>query len=74
MRGYFNVQADGQGISGDDVNRRLREARLGHAEPSQDWIDDCKRVIRCIYPGQTITALHLHDHYYHAPGNWAVAA
>lgn len=54
---YFNAKADRAGISGDDVNRRLRERRLGFAEPSSDW-DQAGVVVHCIYPGQIPTKSH----------------
>ena len=68
MSDYFDVKAEGAGISGDDVNRRLREARLGHAAPSNDWVN-CKRIIRCIWPGQIASVIHLLDHYHNPPGD-----
>ena len=53
--GYFhNTLASEAGISGDDLNRRHRERRLGYAAPSADWAR-AKNEIRCIHPGQTIT-------------------
>ena len=66
MRGYFTATV-ADGISGDDVNRRRREASLGFAAPSKDWAY-CKKEIRCLWDGQTITkmksltgeGLHLH--------------
>lgn len=54
---YFNAKADRAGVSGDDVNRRLRERRLGFAEPSSDW-DQAGTVVHCIYPGQIPTKSH----------------
>ena len=48
---YFNAKADGAGISGDDVNRRLREKRLGFKAPSDDWAQ-AHLIVRAIYPGQ----------------------
>ena len=54
---YFNAKADGAGVSGDDVNRRLRERRLGFAEPSSDW-DQAGVIVHCIYPGQMPTKSH----------------
>jgi hypothetical protein len=54
MSDYFAAKAEGAGVSGDDVNRRLREARLGHAAPSDDWVE-CKRIVRCLWPDQTAT-------------------
>jgi len=55
MSKYFDLTlADEPGISGDDLNRRYREASLGYAEPSPCWSDSDKEI-RCIYPGQTIT-------------------
>jgi hypothetical protein len=66
MSDYFEVGADAAGISGDDVNRRLREARLGHAAPSDDWAT-CKRIIRCIWPDQVATDFHRDGFYHFAP-------
>ena len=51
---YFKKTATDNSISGDDVNRRRREARLGHAAPSKDW-EQCHVVIHCIYKGQVPT-------------------
>lgn len=65
---YFGLTlADEPGISGDDLNRRHRESRLGFTEPSADWAN-AGREIRCLWDGQTITklksltckGLHLH--------------
>lgn len=53
MTDYYNLTLD-DGISGDDVNRHLREKNLGFKAPSADWAN-CKDEIRCIYPGQTVT-------------------
>jgi hypothetical protein len=66
MSDYFGVKAEAAGISGDDCNRRLREARLGHAAPSDDWAT-CKRIIRCIWPDQVATEMHLDGFYHFAP-------
>ena len=72
---YFN-QVEGQNltgagaVSGDDVNRHLRESRLGFCEPSPDWADS-HRVIRCIWPNQTVYVRPINtdgESYYHAPG------
>jgi hypothetical protein len=65
---YFSAKAEAAGISGDDVNRRLRESRLGHAAPSDDWVQ-CKRIARCLWPDQAATVLHLADYYHYAPAN-----
>jgi hypothetical protein len=56
-RGYFEETVETDGISGDDVNRRLREARLGFKAPSEDW-EQCGTVIHCIYPDQVPTKSH----------------
>jgi len=53
MTDYYDLTLD-DGISGDDVNRHLREKNLGYLPPSADWLDS-GREIRCIYEGQTIT-------------------
>ncbi len=53
MIGYFGQRAIGGNISGDDVNRRLRERRRGHAEPSKDWAD-CKVINYCLWDGQQV--------------------
>jgi hypothetical protein len=53
MSDYFN-ETLASGLSGDDVNRRLREKRLGFGEPSPDWAE-CSREIRCIYGGEHVT-------------------
>jgi hypothetical protein len=66
MLDYFEVEASAAGISGDDVNRRLREARLGHVAPSGDWAT-CKRIIRCIFPDQVATEIHRDGFYHYAP-------
>jgi hypothetical protein len=66
MLDYFAVEADTAGISGDDVNRRLREARLGHAAPSDDWVN-CKRIARCLWPDQESWVMHLDGYYHYAP-------
>jgi hypothetical protein len=61
---YFKAQAGDTGdISGDDVNRRLRESRLGHAAPSADWAD-CKKIVYCLWPGQEAWRYDW-DGYYH---------
>jgi hypothetical protein len=44
---YHNDQA----ISGDDRNRHHREKNLSFKKATDDWAD-CKKVIRCIFPGQ----------------------
>ena len=51
---YHLTLADESGISGDDLNRRHRENRLGFGPPSADWADSDKEI-RCIYPRQTVT-------------------
>jgi hypothetical protein len=62
---YFSAKAEAAGISGDDVNRRRREARLGHAAPSDDWVN-CKRIIRCLWPEQESSNPYIYrDGYYH---------
>ena len=66
MEAYFGVKAEAEGISGDDVNRRLREARYGHVAPSEDW-KTCKRIVRCIWPDQVATRMHLDGFYHFAP-------
>jgi hypothetical protein len=67
MGTYFKAKAGDTGdISGDDVNRRLRESRLGHAAPSADWAD-CKRIARCLWPDQVATEFHLDGYYHFAP-------
>jgi hypothetical protein len=66
MEDYFDVEAKAAGISGDDVNRRLREARLGHAAPSDDWVN-CKRIARCLWPDQHASEFHLDGYYHFAP-------
>ena len=54
MGKYFhNTLADVDGISGDDLNRRHREQRLGFSAPSGDWVQASKEI-RCIYPGQVV--------------------
>ena len=68
MSDYFNVKAEASSISGDDVNRRYREARLGHAAPSSDWAE-CKRICRCLWPGQVAKELHRDGYYHFAPKN-----
>lgn len=65
---YYNrTLADEKGISGDDLNRRHREKRLGFAPPSDDWAD-CNKEIRCVHPNQVITrpALDNRDIYVHS--------
>ena len=57
MTDYFKAKADSNGVSGDDVNRRYREARLGFAAPSEDW-DQAGVIVHCIYPGQIPTKSH----------------
>jgi hypothetical protein len=52
--GYFTETVESDGISGDDVNRRLREKRLGFKAPSEDW-NQAGVVIHCIYPDQVPT-------------------
>lgn len=71
-KNYYDLTLD-DGISGDDVNRHLRERRLGFAEPSKDWAN-CNQEIRCIWPeqiikdGHTLTGdLHVHSR----PAYWA---
>jgi hypothetical protein len=66
MLNYFSAKADAAGISGDDVNRRLREARLGHVTPSNDWVH-CKRIARCLWPDQVTRTMHLDGYYHFAP-------
>ncbi|MBW2646913.1 MAG: hypothetical protein JRE23_12220 [Deltaproteobacteria bacterium] len=68
MSEYFDVKAEAAGISGDDVNRRLREARRGHAAPSTDWVN-CKRIARCLWPDQATREIHLDGYYHFAPSN-----
>ena len=51
-REYFEL-TEADGISGDDVNRHLRESRLGFSEPSADW-NRCNEETRCIFEGQEI--------------------
>jgi hypothetical protein len=63
---YFSAKAEAAGISGDDVNRRRREARLGHAAPSDDWVQ-CKRIVRCLWPDQCAVKVHLDGYYHFAP-------
>jgi len=53
MTKYYECTLD-DGLSGDDINRRRREAALGNPPPSKDW-EDCNKEIRCIYPGQVVT-------------------
>jgi len=74
---YFDVDlADEIGISGDDLNRRLRERRLGYGPPSSDWADSDKEI-RCIHPNQVVTRaalsnreIHVHaDPAYFNPDN-----
>ena len=55
---YHNTLATEKGISGDDLNRRHRENRLGYAPAHESWAD-AGLEIRCIYPGQTITRVAL---------------
>ena len=66
MEKYFNVDATADGISGDDVNRRLRESRLGWSEPSPDWAN-CKKITRCIWGGQRVNTLPIDvtKHHFH---------
>jgi hypothetical protein len=65
MSNYFHLTlADEAGISGDDLNRRHRENRLGFAEPSADWAESDKEI-RCIYPGQVITRAALSNREIH---------
>lgn len=66
MTDYFEVEADAAGISGDDVNRRLREARQGLSAPTADWAT-CKRIIRCLWPDQVADCIHLDGFYHYAP-------
>ena len=56
---YFTDTIAENGISGDDVNRRLREKRLGFQAPSDDWFL-AGAPIHCIYKGQIPTKT-LHD-------------
>ena len=63
---YFEAKAVSAGVSGDDVNRRLRESRLGHEEPSPDWVD-CKRIARCLWSDQESGTMHLDGYYHYAP-------
>lgn len=58
MAYFHNTLASEKGISGDDLNRRHRESRLGYAAPSADWAD-CNKEIRCIYPYGIITRFGL---------------
>jgi len=51
---YFKENVDDDGISGDDVNRRLREKRLGFKAPSDDW-NMAGATIHCIFKGQIPT-------------------
>jgi hypothetical protein len=65
MKNYFHLTlADEAGISGDDLNRRHRESRLGFAEPDASWFETDKEI-RCIYPGQTITRAALSNREIH---------
>jgi len=52
MTNYYDLTLD-DGISGDDVNRHLREKNLGYLPPSKDWLS-AGREIRCLWPGQII--------------------
>jgi hypothetical protein len=73
-RDYFAVEASAAGISGDDVNRRRREAKLGFVNPpSADWAG-CKRIARCLWPDQVATVMHLDGFYHFAPDarGWGV--
>jgi hypothetical protein len=64
---YFKAAATEGSISGDDVNRRFREASKGFKAPSADWVN-CKRICRCLWAGQVITEhIHLDGYYHHAP-------
>ena len=56
---YFDTTVEADGISGDDVNRHLREKRLGFKAPSDDWFL-AGAPIHCIYKGQVPTKT-LHD-------------
>jgi hypothetical protein len=47
-----NHHHNDQAISGDDIYRRQREKALGFRKATADWAD-CKKVIMCIWPGQT---------------------
>jgi hypothetical protein len=68
----YDRSLDDSGLSGDDVNRRLREARLGHSVPTSDWEANKGKVIRCIFAGQSITRKpDSNDVFYHGPGSWA---
>ena len=64
---YHNTLATEAGISGDDLNRRHRESRLGFAEPSADW-KQAGHEIRCIFDNQIIhrAALDMNDIYVHS--------
>ena len=72
MGKYFhNTLASEKGISGDDLNRRHREQRLGFKAPDSTWAEAGKEI-RCIYPDQTIIRLAL-DHaeiYVHCRPAW----
>jgi hypothetical protein len=54
---YFTETVESDGISGDDVNRRLRESRLGYKAPSKDW-EQAGVVVHCIYKDQVPTKSH----------------
>jgi len=65
---YFHLTlADVDGISGDDLNRRHRENRLGFKAPSADWANSGNEI-RCIYERQIMhrAALDNADIYVHA--------
>jgi hypothetical protein len=68
---YFN-QDLADGLSGDDVNRRMRERNLGFAEPSADW-GTCGNEIRCIWPDQHVNnpvCLGKGQTFYHIPATF----
>jgi hypothetical protein len=68
----YRRKLDDSGLSGDDVNRRLREARLGHSMPSSDWEANKGKVIRCIYADQTISRKpSADDVFMNTPVAWA---
>jgi hypothetical protein len=77
MSNYFHLTlADENFISGDDLNRRHRENRLGYAAPDPSWAESDKEI-RCIHPNQVITRaalsgreIHVHaDPAYFNPDN-----
>ena len=74
---YFHLTlADEDGISGDDLNRRHRESRLGFGPADPSWADSDKEI-RCIHPNQVVTRaalsnreIHVHaDPAYFNPDN-----